>query len=172
MEVFIKVMILKEHQIFMCLAALLYEQFLPTREWRCQDIDQVLIQFDEYDGPSIFENRPKCVPICPVTITSLQLVMERRQLPLKLAWALTIQKSQSLTLPKPVIDLGKSERTRGISYVTISRVKIIVIVSNSANDIRKIANYKIVQEEQRLDLIAQQTFQFNMYTLFQFIYSK
>ena len=116
-------MILKEHQIFMCLAALLYEQFLPTREWRCQDIDQVLIQFDEYDGPSIFENRPKCVPICPVTITSLQLVMERRQLPLKLAWALTIQKSQGLTLPKPVIDLGKSERTRGISYVTISRVK-------------------------------------------------
>ena len=158
-------MILEEDKRFLCLAALLYEQFLLTREWRCQDIDQVLLQFDEYD-------RPKCVPICPVTITSLQLVMERQQLPLKLVWALRIQKSQGLTLPKPVIDLGKSERTRGISYVTISRVKIIVIVSNSANDIRKIANYKIVQEEQRLDLIAQQTLQFNMYTLFQFIYSK
>ena len=56
-------------EIFMCLAALLYEQFLRILEWKCQDIDLVLLQFDEYDGPSIFENRPKCVPICPVTIT-------------------------------------------------------------------------------------------------------
>ena len=48
---------------------------------------------------------------------------ERQQLPLKLAWALTIHKSQCLTLPKAVIDLGKSERTPGISYVAISRVK-------------------------------------------------
>ena len=44
MEVFIKVMnglvmILEEDEIFLCLAALLYEQFLPIREWRCQDID-------------------------------------------------------------------------------------------------------------------------------------
>ena len=33
-------------EIFMCLAALLYEQFLPIREWRCQDIDQVLLHGD------------------------------------------------------------------------------------------------------------------------------
>ena len=85
----------------------------------------VIVQFDEYDGPSIFENRPKRVPICPVTIT-LQMSAtchERQQLPLKLAWGLTIHKSQGLTLPKAVIDLGKSEITPGISYVAISRVK-------------------------------------------------
>ena len=34
--------------IFMCLAALLYEQFLPIREWRCQDIDQVLLHGDQF----------------------------------------------------------------------------------------------------------------------------
>ena len=34
--------------IFMCLAALLYEQFLPIREWRCQDIDQVLLHGDRF----------------------------------------------------------------------------------------------------------------------------
>ena len=32
----------------MCLAALLYEQFLPIREWRCPDIDQVLLHGDHF----------------------------------------------------------------------------------------------------------------------------
>ena len=30
-------------EIFMCLAVLLCGQFLPIREWRCQDIDQILL---------------------------------------------------------------------------------------------------------------------------------
>ena len=42
-EVFMKgmndlVMTLEEDEIFMCLAVL-----LPIREWRCQDVDQVLL---------------------------------------------------------------------------------------------------------------------------------
>ena len=48
---------------------------------------------------------------------------ERQQFPLRLALALTIHKSQGLTLPKAWIDIGKSERTAGVSYVAISRVK-------------------------------------------------
>ena len=54
MEVFIKVMnglmmILEDDKRnLMCLAALLYEQFLPIREWRCQDIDQVLLHGDHF----------------------------------------------------------------------------------------------------------------------------
>ena len=36
-------------EIFICLvAALLYKQFLPIREWRCQDIDQVLLHGDHF----------------------------------------------------------------------------------------------------------------------------
>ena len=35
-------------EIFMCLAALLYKQFLPIREWSCQDIDQVLLHGDHF----------------------------------------------------------------------------------------------------------------------------
>ena len=105
--------------------------------------------------------------------------MERQQFPIKLSWALTIQKNQGLTLPKAVIDLAKSERTPGISYVTISRVKslssclIQPMTYERLQSIKSSRNLQYrLQEEQRLDLIAQQTLQFNMYTLFQFIYNK
>jgi ATP-dependent exoDNAse (exonuclease V) alpha subunit len=42
--------------------------------------------------------------------------------PLKMAWALTIHKSQGLTLSKETIDIGKVER-QGLTFTTISRVK-------------------------------------------------
>ena len=50
-EVFVKVMnglvmTLEEDEIFLRLAALLCEQFLPIREWKCQDFDQVLLHGD------------------------------------------------------------------------------------------------------------------------------
>ena len=76
-------------------------------------------------GPVCNENEPLCIPICPITVLSQTEIgfHERQQLPLKLAWALTIHKSQGLTLPKAWIDIGKPEKTGGISDVAISRVK-------------------------------------------------
>ena len=102
----------------------------------------------------------------PVTIT-LQMSAtchERQQLPLKLAWALTIHKSQGLTLPKAVIDLGKSERTPGISYVAISRVKSLSsCLYERLQSIKSSRNLQYrLQEEQRLDLLAQQTLNFSV----------
>ena len=85
----------------------------------------VIVQFDDYIGPSISNETPLFVPIVPVTVSvsSTNLIHERKQMPLKLAWALTIHKSQGLTLPKAWINLGKTERTLGITYVALSRVK-------------------------------------------------
>ena len=48
---------------------------------------------------------------------------ERQQLPLKLAWAMTIHKSQGLTLQKAWVDLGPSENSPRMTYITLSRVK-------------------------------------------------
>ena len=71
----------------------------------------VIVQFHNYRGPSFHDTQPSCVPICPITVSSQTEngFHERQQLPLRLAWALTIHKSQGLTLSKAWIDIGKSE---------------------------------------------------------------
>ena len=75
----------------------------------------VIVEFENYRGPVFNENQPLCIPICPITVTSQTGIgiHERQQLPIRLAWALTIHKSQGLTLPKAWIDICKSERIAG-----------------------------------------------------------
>ena len=86
----------------------------------------VIVQFDEpYNGPSVSPDLPRCVPICPITQVSQSLGYnaEKQQLPLRLAWAMTIHKCQGLTLEKAWIDLGKSENVTGMTHVALSRVR-------------------------------------------------
>jgi ATP-dependent exoDNAse (exonuclease V) alpha subunit len=126
----------------------------------------VIVKFESYRGPVFVENHPMCVPICPITVTS-QIegsYHERQQLPLRLAWALTIHKSQGLTLPKAWIDIGKSERTAGVSYVAISRVKSLAscviepMTYERLTSLKSSANLQYrLEEENRLDNLAQAT---------------
>ena len=46
-------------------------------------------------------------------------------MPLTTAWAITIHKSQGLTLKKATIDLGPRDFASGLSFVAISRVKTL-----------------------------------------------
>jgi ATP-dependent DNA helicase PIF1 len=85
----------------------------------------VLVHFPDYRGPTEFfsdDNRP-LVPITPITGRTAKndATLERTQLPFKLAWAITIHKSQSLSLDKLIIGLGKREFSAGLSYVALSR---------------------------------------------------
>ncbi len=49
--------------------------------------------------------------------------LTRRQFPLTLSWALTIHKTQGLSLSGAVIDLGESICNYGQAYVALSRVR-------------------------------------------------
>ena len=125
----------------------------------------VIVQFDNYSGPS-FSHVPNCVPIPPITATMNVggVPHERQQVPLKLAWALTIHKSQGLTLKKAWIDIGKKETTLGISYVAMSRVQsfssliIEPMTFDRLKSIKKLNSLKFrIEEETRLQHIANET---------------
>src|ERR1700683_4377032 len=81
----------------------------------------VFVQFDGYSGPETpaWEGiSPSWVPIVPAvarweTKTGKQLT--HTQLPLMMAWGITIHKSQGLTLEKVVVELGDKEFSPGLS---------------------------------------------------------
>ena len=82
----------------------------------------VMIRFDTYSGPCLPDGT---VPIAPIrrTWSNAGVQCSRLQLPLKLAWAITIHKAQGLTLNKVVIDVGKKEFCAGLTFVACSRVR-------------------------------------------------
>ncbi|CAG8820287.1 16637_t:CDS:1, partial [Racocetra fulgida] len=80
----------------------------------------VLVAFDKYNGPTIVT--PEGVPVVPIapiqrTWESKSGMCLRLQIHHFLTWAITVHKSQGLTIPKAVIDLGKNEIAAGLSFV-------------------------------------------------------
>ena len=128
----------------------------------------VIVQFDKsYIGPSISDHIPRCVPIVPLASTSdtgYGSGYERQQLPLRLAWSITIYKSQGLTLNKAWIDLGPAEKVVGLAYVALSRVRrlhdlvIEPMTLERLQAVQKTSNYKYrLKEKSRLNLLSQET---------------
>ncbi|XP_059073758.1 uncharacterized protein LOC131874410 [Cryptomeria japonica] len=76
----------------------------------------VMVEFDSYSGIPFEDHHPNIIPITPIQRGGTL------QLPLRLAWALTIHKSQGLTLSKATIDIGPRERI-GLTFVAVSHVK-------------------------------------------------
>ena len=103
---------------------------LGTVEAICYEGDQrppdlpiaVTVKFDSYSGPTLQDGT---VPITPLRRTWFSTTKQcsRLQNPLKLAWAITIHKSQGLTLDKAVIDVSKNEFSTGLTFVACSRVR-------------------------------------------------
>ena len=74
------------------------------------------MDFDSYSRIPFDDHHPQRVPIPTIDRGNT------KQIPLRLAWALTIHKSQGLTLQRATIDIGPTERT-GLTFVAISRIK-------------------------------------------------
>lgn len=78
----------------------------------------MFVLFKYYTGPSWDPQNAKHVPIPPITRGN------RTQIPLAMAWGITIHKSQRLTLDFATVDIGKTEK-QGLTFITLSRVKAI-----------------------------------------------
>ena len=89
----------------------------------------VLVEFDNYEGPvcRIDAEGRRVAPIFPVTREFVHegRTYSREQFPLIVAYAITIHKSQGITLDKAVLNISKRDFAPGLAYVGVSRVKTL-----------------------------------------------
>jgi hypothetical protein len=87
----------------------------------------LLIRFSEYSRPDFPNCGPKIIPIFPVTCQFQYkgVACTCTQFPLRLAYMITVYKSQGLTLSRVVLNIDQKEHCLGLSYVAISRVKAL-----------------------------------------------
>ena len=85
----------------------------------------ILVQLSPttYSGPSCHPQIPNCVPICPFPVQwyAKGQLHQRTQLPVVMAWAITIDKSQGLTLEHIVVDLEGRRNEPALPFVACSR---------------------------------------------------
>jgi hypothetical protein len=110
------------------LRGLVWKNDIASNEMRTSMPHALLVSFDSYneDSPVYVDvNGHRCVPIF-TTKTEFEykgVNCSRTQFPLTLAYAITVHKSQGITLDKAVLDISAKEFTAGLSYVAVSRVK-------------------------------------------------
>ena len=123
------------------------------------------VLFDKYSGPTLSDGT---VPIPPLrrSWVASGCQCSRLQLPLKLAWAVTIHKSQGLTLNKLTVDIGKKEFSAGLTFVAISRVRrltdLLLNPPFSFQHLKNLAKSRRIEErkneEERLKTLESNTF--------------
>ena len=111
----------------------------------------ILKEFENFSGPSI----NGCVPIIPIVSSATTSEnLERHQLPLKLYWGITIDKSQRLILSNAIIDIRAKDSVAGLAYTAISRVGKLsdLIIEPTAldrlNAVKKTKNFQCCLDEE------------------------
>src|SRR5580692_7789920 len=86
----------------------------------------ILVRFDSYSRPAFPDCEDKIVPVYPVTrqFEFKGVSCSRTQFSLRLAYAITVHKSQGMSLLAAVMNLRQNEHCLGLSYVAVSRVRM------------------------------------------------
>ena len=94
------------------------------------DVDYAVVDFPSYTGPVIYPGHPTWVPVEPFAQRhKFYKGWERTQLPLVLAWGITIHKSQGLTFRQGcVVDFAHQPNYQpveraGLAFVAMSRTR-------------------------------------------------
>ena len=89
----------------------------------------LLVKFDKYTGPGFLhtENDDILVPVFMSTreFRLGNVSCTRTQFPVALGYAITVHKSQGLTVPMAVFNITARDFTPGLTYIAISRVKTL-----------------------------------------------
>ena len=87
----------------------------------------IILQVPQYTGPSYLNHISHCIPMTPVTRTWYMdgKTCSRTMLAIAPAYAITIHKSQGMSLDKVIINIGNSEFANGLTYTAISRCRKI-----------------------------------------------
>jgi hypothetical protein len=101
----------------------------PGTDWRKEPPLALLVYFDKYDGPEYItlSTGEKLVPIFRSRRDFFRgtEACSRTQFALTTAFAITVHKSQGLTVDRAVLNLTDRDFVVGLSYVAVSRVKTL-----------------------------------------------
>ena len=85
--------------------------------------EYVLVLFPRYSGDGF--TGEKLFPIVPITKSWTNkhgITVNRKQIPLMLAYSITVHRAQGLTIDKAIVELSPNEWSHGLTYTTLSRV--------------------------------------------------
>ncbi|KAK3910147.1 ATP-dependent DNA helicase [Frankliniella fusca] len=114
----------------------------------------LIIKFDSYYGP-VLNNGGVPILRCTNTWYTNNILCSRNMFPVQLAYAVTIYKSQGLTLPKVVFHVTGKEIAAGEFYVALSRVKTLqdlAIIYDGVIDECPLFNLNCLIYRERIDV--------------------